>query len=145
MAWPFLKINQIRYLDSIVSIEYSPELRIDIEVNLMSENFTNLRNIILANDTYGMLHSIDLKENKLVYCSDSDRDLVEVIGDKYSLIKVFRKNDPPELDAIGNFIGKIRNTNYELPRYKGTPPDADHCEIYPINIRSSKFFGECIL
>ena len=136
-------------LNSVVSIEYSPELRVDIEVNLMSEIFISLKDIIKYNDNFGMLHciDIDLEDNRLVYCSDSDRELVEVIGDRYSLIKVFKKNDFTEYDGkfIGKFIGKIRNTNYELPRYKGTPPDADHCEIYPINIRSSKFFGECIL
>lgn len=138
--------------DSVVSINYTPDLSVDIEVSLMNDyrNFRNLdlKTVLKRYDEFGLTNNIHLKDNELVYYGDCDRVLVEVIADKYYLIQVFRKKNMTEQDQVASF-GQCRviehNTNYELPRFKGSPFDAEECKTYRIDIKSDKFFGDLIL
>lgn len=132
--------------DSIATVCYGPDLKVDIKVNIFGCSFNyydrinNLMNKVIteAGDII-----VDSNSGKLVKSSVWDKR-VALVGDKYSLIQLeprepFLSED--ELNCI-DADTFVRFKENKIRKFDGKVPDyAKSCEVWPIIIQSKEFLG----
>ena len=131
--------------DSIISIEYLPGLRVDIEANIMREDgnlsLEDIINSYSCDSEFNLINRINILDNKLniVEKGEFDEKLIRTINGKYYLIHLFFKK------GINNENKSILRKIKPNHKFEGCPSYVESYKIYPISIKSNKFLGDLIL
>ena len=135
----------VDYFDSIATVEYSENLKVDVKVNLFSSGNSLLK---LCDKIREIPGNIVVNSDKLVW-DPPYRTCVMFIEDRYHLINIIPK-DSGEFEIIDkdgiNFPNLIdKKTNYKINRFNSIPKYAKSYEAWPILISSKKLLGDLIL